>query len=302
MEIVTSTNIYFERKQGPLIPVKECIETCAQAGYRYMDFGFAELALSSEQFAGEKWKKEILNYKRLARRKGVSFVQAHATIFDFCNPDDDYAYKEKLFQRSIRGAKILGADWIVVHPSTGVKNGKQDRDTHKRNVAFFKRYSEYANSYGVGIAIENMWGRTKEGIPHYAVEAEELLRLVEDVGCENIKICWDVEHGSIENLNQAKAIHLLDGHITATHISDEAGVNNIHILPYLGRGKWEEILTALADIQYNGTFDFEIQHYLPGVPKELIPSAMRFSFEVGNYMVRRLESLKRRRKAKVENE
>lgn len=296
MELVTATNIYFERNEEPFIQVKDCIDACAQAGYRYLDFGFAELALVSEQFAKDEWKDEILAYKKMAESKGVFFVQSHATIFDFCNPSQDYTYKEKLFQRSIEGAKILGAEWIVVHPDTGIQKGDRDKDTHKMNVAFFKRYAEYAGARGIGIAIENMWGKTKEGVPRYAVQAEELLRLVEDINCENIKICWDVEHGSIENLDQRKAIHMLGDYIIATHVSDETGENNIHILPYLGRMKWEEILGALADIQYNGTFDFEIQHYLPGVPKELVPSAMRFSFEVGDYMVQRLESLKRKRK------
>ena len=143
------------------------------------------------------------------------------------------------------------------------------------------------------LAIENMWGEKTAGVPHYAVQPEEVLRLIEDIQCDNVKVCWDVEHGSIEKINQTEALHMLKNHIVTTHISDEAGVNQIHILPYFGNIDWEELLKAFADIGYNGIFNFEIQHYLPGVPEELILPAMKFSREVGTYLVKRLEEMKK---------
>lgn len=292
MELVTSTNIYFERRFEAPISMKECLLMCAKSGYKKLDFGFAELVLVSQRFKGEDWEEELLEYKELAKELGITFVQAHATIFDFCNPGEDYEEKKTLFERSILGARLLGASWIVVHPSTKIKDGKMDLDTHKENVKFFKKYADFAKKVGIGLAIENMWGKTKCGVPHYAVAPEELLHLVEEVQCENVRVCWDVEHGSIENLDQKKAIEMLKNYIVTTHISDEAGIDQIHILPFLGRIDWEKLLQIFADIGYEGIFNFEIQHYLPGVPRELILSAMKFSYEVGIYLVNRLEEMK----------
>lgn len=138
-----------------------------------------------------------------------------------------------------------------------------------------------------------MGGGKIAGVSHYAVQPEEVLRLIEDIQCDNVKVCWDVEHGSIENINQTKALDMLKEHIVTTHISDEAGVDQIHILPYFGKIDWEKLLKAFADIGYNGIFNFEIQHYLPGVPEELILPAMKFSREVGTYLVKRLEEMKK---------
>ena len=293
MEIVTSTNIFFERRYEEPIPMKTCLELCARAGYRRLDFGFAEHVLVSERFQSEDWEEELLEYKKFAGEQGLLFVQAHATILDFCNPGDDFEKKEALFRRSIIGAKLLGASWIVVHPSTKVKDGQMAPETHEENVRFFKKYAEFAEETGIGLAIENMWGQTRDGVRHYAVDPEELLRLIEDVDRENVRICWDAEHGSIEKLDQVKVLKRLGKYIVATHISDETGKDNIHILPYLGHMNWEPLLQAFADINYEGTFDFEIQHYLPGMPMELAPSAMKFSYEVGSYMIRRLEEMRR---------
>lgn len=293
MDIATSTNIFYERADGSRISMEESIQACADAGYKYLDFGFVELSLSSRQFHTSEWESEINDYLNLAQKLGMRFVQAHATILDFCNPSDSYETQLELFKRSIMGARILGAPWIVAHPSTGVLGGTQTPDTHTRNVLFFQEMADYAASLGIGVAIENMWGKTREGVKRYAIHAEELLRLIEDVGRENIGACWDVEHGSVEKLEQGKAIRLLGSHIKATHISDETGKDNIHILPYTGFVDWEDVLSALAGIGYDGVFAFEIQHYLPYMPIELVPSAMKFSVEVGRQMLNRLEYFKR---------
>lgn len=292
MNIATSTNILYERADGSRIPMEASIRACAAAGYKELDFGFVELALSSEQFHTQEWEPEIRGYLKLAQELGPRFVQAHATILDFCNPSDDYETQLELFKRSIRGARILGAPWIVVHPSTGVLGGKQSTDTHARNVEFFQEMADYAASLGIGIAIENMWGKTREGVRRYAISAEELLQLIKDIGRENVGACWDVEHGSVEKLEQGKAIRLLGKYLKATHISDETGPDNIHILPYTGFVDWEEVLAALADIDYTGIFAFEIQHYLPHMPMELVPSAMSFSAQVGEHLLNRLEYYK----------
>ena len=293
MKLSTSTNIFFERRFEDLVPMKKCLEMCEKNGYKYLDFGFAELALVSERFKGEQWKDELNEYKTIAEKAGISFVQAHATIFDFCNLGADYEEKRLLFERSITGAKLLGASWIVVHPSTKIRDGKMAPETHEENVEFFRKYAAFAKELGIGLAIENMWGEKIAGVSHYAVQPEEVLRLIEDIQCDNVKVCWDVEHGSIEKINQPEALCMLKKHIVATHISDEAGVDQIHILPYFGKIDWEKLLKAFADIGYNGIFNFEIRHYLPGVPEELILPAMKFSREVGTYLVKRLEEMKK---------
>ena len=144
----------------------------------------------------------------------------------------------------------------------------------------------------MGIAIEDMWGKTREGVPRFAIEASELRELIDRVDAENVGACWDAEHGSIEKLDQAAAIRLLGPRLKALHISDQTAADNIHILPYMGFTDWDEVLSALSEIGYDNPFTFEIQHYLLYLPMELVPSALRLSREVGAYMIRRIQTFR----------
>ncbi len=292
MELVTATNIYFERHNEGFIPMEETIKRCAKAGFKKLDFGFAELVLVSETFASEEWREELKNYKEMVIEAGMEIVQAHATVFDFCNAIENYEVQEKLFRRSLEGAAYLGASWVVVHPSTHLVDGYRSEKNYEKNVDFFRKYAQFANELGIGIAIENMWGRTENGEKPYGLEAIELYDLIEGVGYDNIRICWDVEHGSVEKLDQRAAINLLKDYIVTTHVSDETGPGNIHVLPYLGTADWNSILSAFAEIQYNGVLDLEIQHYLPGVPEPLVDDAMKLAYKVGIHLIEELERLK----------
>lgn len=296
MKISTSTNILCERTDGNNIPMQESIIACAHAGFTQLDFGFAELAFHSPQFLGDDWAEEIETCGKLAHQHGITFVQGHGTIFDFCKADSDYHQQLNLLHRSIDGAQMLGIPWLVVHPSSHLEDGILAADTHRLNVEFFQQIASYAHRMGVGIAIENMWGEACPGVPRYAITAQEVLCLIEDIDMENVGVCWDVEHASIENLPQGASIRLLGNHIKVTHLSDETGANNIHVLPYTGFVKWDEVLDAFADIDYAGTFSLEIQHYLPAMPQALWSDAMRLAHSVGSHLVEELDRKRATRK------
>ena len=288
MGIVTSTNVVFERTDKSLIPTPVSVRLCAEAGYRELDLCFVDLVTANTPFVGEDWESYLEGYADLAGELGIRFVQTHAPIHDFCGFQEGDERALELVKRSVRGTAMLNVPWIVMHPSTGVKDGARAEDTFEKNVAYFRQMADYCAAYGVGVAIENMWGNTREGVKRFAIEAEELLRLIEAVDRPNVGACWDTEHGSIEGLDQKAAIRLLGDRIKATHISDMTAPDNIHILPYTGFTDWDTVLGAFLDIRYQGVFAFEIQHYLLSMPMKLIPEALKFSRLVGEEMLRKI--------------
>ncbi len=290
MNLCTSTNILFERADGTRIPVEESIRLCAQAGYRELDFCFVDQIFGKTAFLGDNWQTFLSENLELAQKSGLCFSQTHCGIYNFCNGIDPW--QEELNLRCIRGTAMLGAPWMVMHPASLVGENGLDPSTMERNVAYFRRLSDEAGRWNVGIAIENMWGKAAQGVPRFAIQAEELLELIERIDAENVGACWDAEHGSIEGLDQGAAIRLLGSHLKATHISDETGAKNIHILPYCGFVDWDDVLHALADIHYSGAFAYELQHYLLTMPMDLVPDALRLSVSVGEYLIRRLESFR----------
>lgn len=290
MKLCTSTNTLYERADGTRVPVDECVKLCAEAGYREMDFCFVDQVFGKTEFLGTRWEAHVDSYRALAEKLGVAFTQSHGPLYAFCSGRDEQM--EEWIRRSVAGSRMLGARWMVMHPDTLASGGSMDERTMDLNVEYFRRLSDEAGRQGVGVAIENMWGRTKEGVPRFAIGVEELRELIDRVGAENVGACWDAEHGSIEKLDQGQAIRRLGGRLKALHISDQTAADNIHILPYMGFTDWDDVLRALADIGYDHPFAFELQHYLLYMPLELAPSAIRLSREVGEYMIRRVEEFR----------
>ena len=290
MNLCTSTNTIYERADGSRVPAAESIRLCAQAGYRELDFCFVDQVFGKTEFLGPEWQSYVASFREQAETLGISFTQSHGPLYSFCSGRNEQT--EEWLRRSLEGSRMLGVRWMVMHPDTLVTNGAVDPRTMELNVDFFRRLSDEAGQYGVGIAIEDMWGKTREGVPRFAIEASELRELIDRVDAENVGACWDAEHGSIEKLDQAAAIRLLGPRLKALHISDQTAADNIHILPYMGFTDWDEVLSALSEIGYDNPFTFEIQHYLLYLPMELVPSALRLSREVGAYMIRRIQTFR----------
>lgn len=288
MELSTSTNILYERTDGSRIPVRESILLCADAGYRHLDFCFVDQISSKTKFLEKDWREYMLSIREYAENLGVVFSQTHSSLYDFCRGEDNFAWNMVL--RSLEASYILGASWMVVHPSTMITDGEMSPKTKMKNVAFFRRLSDEAGHLGMGVAIENMWGVTKEGVRQYTVDPEEYFDLLEAVDAQNVGACWDAEHGSIEGIDQSAILHRLGSRLRAIHISDQTSRSDIHILPYMGLTKWKPILQALGEINFDGPFNFELQHYLLTLPLELAPAAIRFSREVGENMVKQVQS------------
>ena len=158
------------------------------------------------------------------------------------------------------------------------------------HVRWCERSAAKAASYSI---VENMWGETKEGVKRYCIQPEKLLDLLKAIGSDNLGICWDTEHGAIENLDQDKAIAKVGPYLRATHISDQTDRGNVHVLPYTGNTDWDMILKALAKADYKGAFTYEIQHYLLAMPEKLVPDAILLSYKVGEEMADQLEHYKK---------
>ena len=84
---------------------------------------------------------------------------------------------------------------------------------------------------------------------------------------------------------QTPALTMVGERLKATHVSDNIGIENDHILPFYGYTDWEEIMRVLKDIGYQGDFTYEIHRYTTQLPEALIIPALKYSIEVGNYLL-----------------
>jgi sugar phosphate isomerase/epimerase len=84
------------------------------------------------------------------------------------------------------------------------------------------------------------------------------------VGSPSIGICFDTSHANALNLDLAEAIYECDSLLWATHISDNDGSGDQHLLPYNGKVDLIKVFQALKAVNYQNLFNLEI-------PGETVP-------------------------------
>lgn len=85
----------------------------------------------------------------------------------------------------------------------------------------------------------------------------ELLQILENMP-ECYGICLDVNHFMDQYRSIPESILLLGSRIYALHISDYDGIDEKHWLPGTGVIQWQEVIRALQKINYQGSFNYEI--------------------------------------------
>ena len=164
----------------------------------------------------------------------------------------------------------------------------------RANVEYLRRAGDMAGKYGLRIAVENMLSnRRMDGSVYwrYCTHAEELVDLVDAIDMENVQICLDVGHAHYMGENLYNTIKLYGKRLIALHIHDNNRMDDLHLLPFHGTLKWDDVLLGLRAVDYAGDFTFEIQNATRRAPEELYPQLCRTAFEIGQYLLRRYNAL-----------
>lgn len=291
MRLATSTSIHQKLlwKDEMFYSCEESITACADAGYKVLDMHFGNFSRDGQPMAQQDWKSWINRQRELADSWAVEFSQAHAPTYVWAGASDlETNWNEELVQRAIIGSEIIGVKWLVMH------SGSMRDDTWysykkslKANREHFLRYAEIAHKHKVGIAIENMiesklYKRTRR----FGSSSEELLELLDVLDDPIFGICWDTGHAHVSNINQPGALMDIGKNLKALHIADNNGQTDDHNAPYFGTIHWAPILETLKKIHYTGDFSFEIYNFAGGLPAGLHENLLRFSRELGEYMLK----------------
>jgi sugar phosphate isomerase/epimerase len=62
----------------------------------------------------------------------------------------------------------------------------------------------------------------------------------------------------------------------------------------MGRINWQNVLEALADIDYKGEFTMESDAFLARYPEDMLPVATRFMADTTKYLADKLDSMLRK--------
>lgn len=155
-------------------------------------------------------------------------------------------------ERALHIARRIPAAVLVAHlglprsqPRDAAVGANDSRAAARRSIEELQRI---AQPLGVQIAVEV--------IPNELSRAGSIVHFVED-DLDGVGICLDFGHAHLDG-DVIDAVETVSEHLIATHVHDNRGRSDDHLLPFDGTIDWAGTLLAVQKIGYDGPFMFEI--------------------------------------------
>lgn len=154
-------------------------------------------------------------------------------------------------RRAIDAARTLGCSTVVLH--LGIPRG-QPIPPHDNDASALRRslepIADACTHAGVRLALEV--------IPNdLATPAALLDWLNGDLELGSAAACLDVGHAHLVG-GAPEAAEVLSGYVITTHVHDNRGTSDDHLVPFDGTIDWPATMTALHKIGYAGPLVFEL--------------------------------------------
>ena len=147
-------------------------------------------------------------------------------------------------------AKYAPFRFLVTHlgvPASEAIGADNQRDAARRSVEDLVALAATVN---VRVAIEV--------IPNPLSSASDLRDLIEeDLDGLNVGVCLDYGHAHLMG-DLGEAIETLSGHLLTTHVHDNGGRRDDHLVPFAGTIDWDAAMMSTQKIGYDGIFMLEV--------------------------------------------
>jgi sugar phosphate isomerase/epimerase len=209
------------------------------------------------------------------RETGLTLHSIHAPIWDVFGGSSGSTYSTAAADNAKRQAALrqaeaalaivrdIPASYMVVHlGTTDTKEGDNSRAAASRSLEEICRLAE---PLGVRIAAEV--------IPNDLSSASALVAMLErDFDGSTVGICLDFGHAHLMG-DVADAIETAAEHLITTHVHDNRGRGDDHLVPYRGTIDWPAALLMMQKIGYDGTYLLELA--ANGNPAAVLEEARR---------------------------
>lgn len=180
---------------------------------------------------------------------GLGLHGVHAPMID--NATGDAAKRQEAVREAdaaLNVARRIPADVFVVHLGTPVTQGGENN----RTAAFrsLEEICRLAEPIGVRVAVEV--------IPNPISDGASLVTLLErDLDAPRTGICLDFGHAFLMG-DVVDTIETVAEHLIATHVHDNKGKTDEHLVPFEGRINWDMALMTMQKVGYEGTYLMEL--------------------------------------------
>lgn len=158
----------------------------------------------------------------------------------WCENDDYF----KMIINGIEIANLAKVKTVIVHTLSG-KNPPLYNELGLNRV---KEMIKLGEKYNINIAFENL--RNLDYIDY----------IFDNIKSDKLKMCFDSGHANAFTKNiDTFPFDKYQDKIICLHLHDNDGENDLHLPPFNGNIKWEELIKKLKGINYQGPLTLEIQ-------------------------------------------
>jgi sugar phosphate isomerase/epimerase len=154
-------------------------------------------------------------------------------------------------QAALEMARTIPFEFLVVHVGTPDEYAADAQDNSPEAA---RRSVEelYAASSRLGVRL------ALEVIPNRLSSVEALRRLLdEDLELRDAGLCFDFGHAHLID-DVVSAVEEASGHLVTTHVHDNHGRSDDHLVPFDGSIDWAHALFAAQKVGYDGLYVFEL--------------------------------------------
>ena len=233
--------------------------------------------------------------KSKADAAGVKFVQAHAP---FGGGYENYTQKlVPLLPRAFEFCSLLGICAIVVHPIQKGRYYGREKELFDMNVEFYRSLAPIAKQYGVKIAIENMWQwhpvNRQQIVDDICANPEELAAMYDALNDpEAFTVCLDIGHVALCGREPDDAIRTIGSRLGCLHVHDVNYREDLHTLPGASKVNWDKVCRALAQVDYQGSFNMESDAFYLGFIPEQHKTVTKFMVDIARSFAEKVEEYK----------
>lgn len=256
------------------------------------EIGFGGIDMSFENIDryDDAWRSVLYATANRAAEKNITLAACHLPFY-MPNPADETLMR-KFFgelKKGIDAASLMGIKIAVTHPIALHSSRYGAEDWVRRNYEFLAPLSQYAKSKNITLCIENMASAHEGEQDHlYGCLAREIFLISEMLDCS---VCWDFGHANLSGLRQSEQIRALSDRLALVHIHDNNGREDQHLLPLTsGRIDWQDAMSGLGEVGYNGWLDIEVKSSHLSSDKEQRIEFGRKALYYGNRLAKMLEA------------
>ncbi len=149
-------------------------------------------------------------------------------------------------EQALQVARRIPFGVLVAHLGLP-RPAENSRDAARRSIEALQKQ---AAPLGVRVALEV--------IPNELSRPPSLVYFVEEViDAPEVGICLDFGHAHMDG-DLVDAVETVSEHLITTHLHDNRGRTDDHLVPFDGTIDWAPALTAVQKVGYEGTLTFEI--------------------------------------------